>query len=183
VLPTPAWLVPEEDWLNAYAVPYFDAEEAQELLAQLERHGYAAGRYGDRGEVVLQGPAIQGVYAVGPQCGLLCGRDAEPVWPVGGRRWPWREKPDVAVVPPCRWPEGRPTPSTLHVVRTPDRWCCELVARHGRDDAGVIVATGLSPADAERLALLWNHTLVLDGIALAGGLLGRLVNDTVGLGG
>jgi len=169
------WMVPGQDW-NGYALPYFDHQQLTALLEALNDRGLAAGEVDDRGLVVLHGPAITGMYEVAPMVGLPEGRDAERVWPVGGGRWPWRERADLTF-DQISWPTGSPTPGILHVEPVEGRPTFSLVARLVDDAEGVTVATGLSEADAMRAAMLWNETLALDGLALAGGILERIAGD------
>jgi hypothetical protein len=170
------WLVPGQDW-NGYVLPYFDHLQLTGLLATLNDRGLAAGDLGERGQLVLRGPAITGLYEVEPLVGLPDGQEAERVWPVGAGRWPWQEKAEVAYETPITWPEGDPTPGILHVKPIKGRPTFRLMARLTDDEVGVQVAGEMSRADAERMALLWNQTLTVDGLALAGGVLERLVGD------
>lgn len=177
VAPARCWMVPGQDW-HGYAVPYFDHEQLVALLEGLGERGLAAGQLDDRGFVVLHGPAITGVYEVEPMTGLPEGREAERVWPVGAGRWPWREKTgDEDSEPLIGWPTRSPTPGILHVEPIEGRSVFNLVARLRDGEKGVQLGCYMTEADAERMALLWNQTLALDGLALAGGILERIVGD------
>lgn len=173
------WMVPGQDW-HGYAIPYFDAEQAQLVVGQLESRGLAFGQLDDDGKLVLSGPAITGVYVVPPMIGMIESRPPERVWPLGGGRWPWVEKSMVADERPIAWPQASPTPGLLQVrpIKGQDRFELVAVLSEDEDDQeGAVVATGLAQADAERMAMVWNQTLGLDGLALAGGLLGTLCGD------
>lgn len=174
------WMVPGQDW-HGYALPYFDAEQAQLVIGQLEGRGLATAHLDEGGKLVLTGPAITGTYVVAPMTGMIEGRPPERVWPLGGGRWPWAEKTKVADETPITWPQTSPTPGLLLVrqIKGQDRY--ELVAslseEENDDQDWAVAATGLTQADAERMAMIWNQTLGIDGLALAGGLLGRLCGD------